>query len=403
MAILMALSSVGVGGDLSYRKLATRGQKRPHLFALQKDKTFSQGEILAAHAQAEPEEVQTPPTGDVLTAPPLPVPDDGMYVDEQGVHLYDEYLGDDYDTGGCLYPQRGWHRSGFFGEFLYLRARDAEVAFAEEVDGPAAPPVPGIQVGRIATVDPDFEPAFRVGFSKCLDTESSIVASYMHFRSGTADAISRTGTDVILSLISSNDVANAAFNWLDAAATYDIDFDLVDLDYLWIYRSGDNYVVNLLLGARYGRLDQNLRTLFSGAGSRNINTDVDFDGAGFRLGANFERYAQCSGWMVYGRSAASFMAGEFRGDYFQGSGFDPVEVDTSWKAGRIVTVLDLELGFGWENQCGSLRFTAGYLISAWLNTVQTDEFIDAVKFSHLQDISSTMTFDGVTVRGEYRF
>ncbi len=405
MVVLMALPSAGVGGDLSYRKLATRAQKRPHLFPAHQDKTASQGEKLAVHTQAEPEELQTPPTGDILNEIPLPVPEDGIYVDDQGVHLYDEYLGDNYGTGGCDYPERGWHRTGFFGEFLYLRARDAEVAFAEEVDGPAAPPPnQGIQVGPIAVVDPDYEPAFRVGFSKCLDTESSIQMKYAHFESDTSNSISRTGTNVIRGLLIHPLVPdNAAGDWLDASANLAVDFDLIDLDYRWIYCSGDNYVVNLLLGARYGRLEQNLAAQYSGAGSRTVVTDIDFDGVGIRLGADFERYAQCSGWMVYGRTEASFLAGEFRGDIFQGGAFDPVEVDTSWRAGRIVPMLDLELGVGWENKCGSLRFTAGYLISAWFNTVQTDEYIRAVGVSRFDDLSSTTTFDGLTARAEYRF
>ena len=63
------------------------------------------------------------------------------------------------------------------------------------------------------------------------------------------------------------------------------------------------------------------------------------------------------------------------------SGFGP-----AWKAGRIVTMLDLELGVGWTGPCDRFRLRAGYLISGWLNTVRTDEWIDAVNANQFSNV-----------------
>ena len=69
-----------------------------------------------------------------------------------------------------------------------------------------------------------------------------------------------------------------------------------------------------------------------------------------------------------------------------------------------MTMLDLELGVGWTSCGGRLHLAAGYLFSAWLNTLQTDEWIDAVNANRFTDVGDdTMTFDGLTARAEYRF
>ena len=70
----------------------------------------------------------------------------------------------------------------------------------------------------------------------------------------------------------------------------------------------------------------------------------------------------------------------------------------------MVPVLDLELGVGWSGPCDRLRIRCGYLLSAWFNTLQTDEWIDAVNANRFSDsASSTMVFDGLTAQAEYRF
>ena len=103
------------------------------------------------------------------------------------------------------------------------------------------------------------------------------------------------------------------------------------------------------------------------------------------------------------RGTANFVPGEFRTRYTQGSNVDPIIVDTAWKAGRIVSILDLEVGAGWQSCCGHVRLTAGYVISSWFNTVNTDEWIQSVRTNNFVGLNDTMTFDGLTARAEYRF
>ena len=100
----------------------------------------------------------------------------------------------------------------------------------------------------------------------------------------------------------------------------------------------------------------------------------------------------------------SFVAGEFRANYSQRDTIAAFNIDSGWTAGRVMTMLDLELGVGWENQCGTLRWTAGYLFSSWNNVVKTDDVIQAVRTNNFLDLGDDiLSFDGLTTRLEYRF
>ncbi len=293
----------------------------------------------------------------------------------------------------------------FYGEFLALRARDAEVVYGVPFNGPVgSPPAVPIQVGRLGIVDPQYEPAFRIGFGRLLaDRCASLSADYTHFESSVPNAISTESPNVIRSMVAHPSTLQASSDGLDANAVLDIAFDRVNIDYRRIIRAGERYSLNYLVGAGYANLDQRFRSQFAVNGLETVRTDIEFDGGGIRLGLEGERHACESGLMIYGRSAASFMAGEFKATYAQGQAFDASVVDTGWEAGRIVSILDLELGVGWTNCSGCFRVTAGYLISAWFNSVKTDELIQSVQSNSFVGLGDTLTFDGITCRAELRY
>ena len=47
--------------------------------------------------------------------------------------------------------------------------------------------------------------------------------------------------------------------------------------------------------------------------------------------------------------------------------------------------------------------TAGYMVSAWYNTVRTSDFIGAVQANDFGGLNDTLTFDGFVVRSEFRY
>lgn len=324
--------------------------------------------------------------------------DDALYGGDYSA-LYgpdcDDCFADPCCTDPCYVP--GWT---LFGEFLYLRPRDAEVVYAIPID--AIGGNPPIQVGPTGLVDPDYEPGFRVGFSFALDECSELRTTYTHFESQTFDEASASAPYVLRSMVLHPSSANAATDWLRGSASYDVDFDLADLDYRRILSCGPAHVLNYLVGVRYAGLQQDFGSVFTSLGDETVETRVGFDGGGIRVGLDGERHIGNCGFMLYGRAAASFVAGDFRARYTQQQ-LGVTIVDTTWKAGRVVSMLDLELGFGWTSPAGRYRLTGGYVFSGWYNTVKTGDYIRAVQANDFAGLGDTMTFDGLVVRAELRF
>ncbi len=312
------------------------------------------------------------------------------------------------DGCGCDDCCKGWcHRINVFGEFLYMRPRDAEVAYAVAIDGNITDPSdPAYQAGRVQVVDPDFQPGFRVGAGFTLDECSAIVVTYAQLDADANDDIvlpGGLGNPVLRSLVSPTP-ANAATDGLDGAASLFVQFKTLDVDYKGLFAYCDDYKLAYVVGARYAKLNQEFDATFAVNGFDNVATDVEFEGAGVKFGLEGERYGRNKQWFVYGKGSVSAVGGEFRNSYFSSSQADDIVVDTAWKAGRMVTITDMEFGLGWQNCCGNFRLSAGYMYSTWFNVVRTNEWIDAVQLNNFTDRSDNfkgmMTFDGLTAKAE---
>lgn len=301
------------------------------------------------------------------------------------------------DANACLPLWQVW------GEALYLKPSDADVPWAVPINGAIVNDGVPVQVGRVANADIDYNLGFRFGIGRALDECSSVGASYTFFESHTDDAIETDAPLVLRSLVSHPAMASASADFLRGAASNDVDFQLIDADYRHVFRSSCYGSLNWLVGARYAQLEQDFAATYQNNGIENVTTDVRFYGGGIRLGLEGERHAKNSGWLVYGRSAASFVAGDFRARYTQNQTFDPAVVDVTWRTGKVVPILDLELGVGWTSPGGRCFFSAGYMVSAWFNAVDADTFIRGVQANNFSDLNDTITFDGLVGRAEIRF
>lgn len=314
--------------------------------------------------------------------------------------------------GDCCDCCPGWcHRINVFGEFLYLRPRNAEIAYAVPVNGNLAPGQQ-VQVGPVEVLDPEFQPGFRAGVGFTLNECSAIVGTFTNFESSTSDSVQLAGggpnQEVIWPLLRHPFPVNAGQFTLDAAARQEINFELIDVDYKGLIAYNCDYRINYLVGVRYAQLDQLVQATYSApVNVANVLSTVDFEGAGLRLGLEGEYYAVNSQFFAYGKGIMSLIGGEFRTTYQSNSNFDPAIVDTSWTAGRIVGIYDLEVGVGWKNTCDTFRLNVGYTYSIWTNVVKNNEWINAVQQNNFVDQSDNfnglLTFDGLTARAEVRW
>ncbi len=297
------------------------------------------------------------------------------------------------------------HCVSVWGEYLFLRPRNAEVAYAVPIDGPIIPPPTAnpIQIGRIGMTDPDYSSGLRFGVGYVLDGCSSISAQYTWLESNTVDSVETQAPNVLRSLVSHPGTLTAAQDFLSAEASQRIRFDWLDVDYRRVLDNSCNRQVTFLVGTRMGQYNQDFAANYTASGTESVSTEIDFYGAGLRLGLEGELYSNSRRWNVYGKTAGSLVAGSFTADYRQNQSFDPQVVDATWKAERIVPMLDLELGAGWQSRCGTWRISGGYLVSAWFNTVKTDEWIKSVQSNNFVGLSGATTFDGLVLRAEGRF
>jgi hypothetical protein len=283
-----------------------------------------------------------------------------------------------------------WH---VFGEFLYLEPRNTDVLYAIPVNAGL------IQNGPTGVDNPGYTPGFRIGFTRDLyDASSSLGASWTRLDSSGNDSLSAAPPNGIHSLI----LAVPSPFYQTASGSYSIDYDLVDLDYRGLFLSSNRYTVNFLLGARYARLTQDFGGSFAGLTSTDtVNTDITFNGGGIRVGLEGERYAARSGLMVYGRTAASFVAGKFDAHYnelgTQGA------FNAELVSDRVVPILELELGVGWVSPSKHFRISGGYLFNAWYNVMRTSDLIGTVQAGGFNSSLNTITFDGLVLHGEVLF
>jgi len=298
-----------------------------------------------------------------------------------------------------------------FGEFLYLRAGDAAMtAYAVPVDGP----IGGLPFGPLATIDPDREPGYRAGVGWYTSKISEWSGTYTWFESSTTDAVSVDLPVGLRALVVHPGTPAAGVDYMTAYATSDLKMELIDLEYRRIC-ADCWYRAAWVLGGRYAKLDQDFSAQFIGFGinptREDVVTNIDFNGAGIRIGLEGEFPSQRNGFLVYAKGYSSFLAGEFKSSFRQTNDppdvlavFPPVVVvTTSRKDERIVPILDLEVGVGWRSPGERWRFSAGYLFSAWFNVISNEEFIRAVHAGQVSGVDDTLTFDGLVARAELRF
>ncbi|MEX0936604.1 MAG: Lpg1974 family pore-forming outer membrane protein [Pirellulales bacterium] len=291
-----------------------------------------------------------------------------------------------------------------FGEFLYLKPRGADVAFAVPQDGLGAGAVP---MGEIAMAEIEYSPAFRLGAALAVGQDARLVGAYSWFDNDSQTTASAESPLVINPLVLFPGTFNAGFFAEEATANYTIDYTLIDLDYVAVASCTDRHWWGYIVGGRYAELNQDFSVVYPfdpPDGTTSVDTTISFQGAGPRLGLEGERVMFPErGWRVYGRGVANLLVGDFTATFVQENQFNGIEVDTSYTDNRIVPLVDLELGIAWLGHGGRLRLSGGYLVSAWFNMLTTPTWIDSVHAVNVTDRNDVLTFDGLTARAEWRF
>jgi Legionella pneumophila major outer membrane protein precursor len=296
------------------------------------------------------------------------------------------------------------HRTGLFGEYLYLRPGSSDLIYATEQTDPD--PAVASPTGPIGIVNIDAESGFRFGGSLASSECSSINLAYARWDGSSQDSIVANGFNVIGSEVIHPSTATSGAASLEAVARHTIDFQLMDVNYRHLWKHTDSIAVNWVAGVRYGNMQQKLsadQTVAVATGLTNVSTDIDFDGFGATGGLDFETYSCNTGLMLYGKALASLLAGEWNATYDQRNQFGGGVIANRYEDFHATPVLDAELGVRWMCKKRHVVLSSGFLMSTWYETVTTRGYLDAVRAGQLTDTGETMTFSGLTSRIEYRF
>ncbi len=294
-------------------------------------------------------------------------------------------------------PRKHWWVSAF-GEYLYLTPRGVDVPFAETLDGFGNPQ------GDVGVADPDYASGFRAGAAGSWDNGRTILeGTYSWYESSTEAGLS-TAPLVLDPLV---DLEGFFFaDSTTAAARYDIDFQMGDVDIKRALLLNPNHSLFVLFGGRYAHLGQDLQVSYSNNGGTNVITEIEFDGGGPRIGLEGDYRLGC-GAFLHGSSVVSLLFGHFGASYLQENDNPAFRSQSNFGDDRIVPVLELELGAGWQSPQGRVRLMAGYHAGLWFNTMTTNSWIQAVQSGNFttngDNLSELLTFDGVFGRVELRY
>lgn len=295
------------------------------------------------------------------------------------------------------------HRTGGFGELLYLSPGNSDLIYATEQTSPLTTASPTGPIG-ISNIDEHL--GYRFGFAIARSNCSSVLFNYTRWDGQSTSVMDATGNNVLNSGVIHPSTATTGAASLQATAFQLVNFQFADVMIRRVYRASDCGVLNWNAGLRYGNLEQGLsanQTISVPTGLTNVTTDVDFDGFGIIGGLDGERRSANSGLLVYGRVLGSLLAGDWVADYAQTNQFGGGVIANHYEDFRVTPVVDTELGVGWQSCGGHVRVTTGYLFSTWFNTVTNRDYISSVRTGNLLNMDDNLTFSGLTLRSELRF
>lgn len=292
-------------------------------------------------------------------------------------------------------------------DWLFLQANGADIAHAQQQNGLGG--VGTVPFGDIGSLGIDYDSGVRLGGALCCDACSGVLVSWTWFQSDDSETLlppAIPGVAAVGSLVHHPGAALlASVGPVDA--TYDVEFQLVDLMYKRAWLAGNRSYLSWLAGFQYGHLEQDLSQfgVFGGGagGAIDTTTSIEFDGGGLKAGLEGERLV-AGGSSLYGRMTGAAMSGRFRSSYTMlNTTGDLLLAEANWDDDRIVPQLEYELGVAWMTQGGGVRLSTGYMFSHWYNVVTTPEFISAVQADRYVDVGDTLSFDGLVVRLEGRW
>jgi hypothetical protein len=291
-----------------------------------------------------------------------------------------------------------------FGDFLYWNVHGGDVPFAQAFDG--IDPVFSVPRGPVGVVSPQFHTGIRAGGGINIDENFWVVGTFTYFSANTNAQIAAPDGQVLHNFLAFPNTTNSGVDSLTAVADYRIRLMMADLDFKSGIVDNERWMVNLVGGVRYAHLEQSLLDTFQLAGKTTVDSHVNFDGVGPRLGLETQCRTKC-GIYGYATGMVDLLVGNFRGSTEERNIFTGLVGQTSITANRLVPILELEMGAGWKSSCGRLRFSGGYYIGSWSNTMTMTSLSSGIANTNFttngNNFRDNLIFNGLVTRFEFRY
>jgi hypothetical protein len=246
-----------------------------------------------------------------------------------------------------------------------------------------------------------------LGGTYALSDCSSLQVGYAWYNADTGHSITANNPNVLIFQPGVPQIPTIGSSAITSSATAGIRFQLLELDYRGLLYGSCDSALNYFAGLRYANLKQTFHAVENTGvpvGLRHVDTGTNFDGFGIGMGIDGMRRRPDTGILIYGRSSASFVSGEYKATYRETAQFAPNSIiGNNLTDYRVMSILSTELGLGWQSCCGRVRVTGGYQFNSWSNALTTAPYIHGVQNRRFDNLSEVLTFDGFVTRLQIQF
>ncbi len=291
-----------------------------------------------------------------------------------------------------------------FGEYLYWSVHNADVPFAQAFDG--TDPFNSVPRGPVGVVSPHFQNGFRAGAGVAIGETGWLVGTFTYFHETASGSVAAPDTFVLHNFLVFPNTVNSSGDSLTASATTSVDLQTGDIDYKCAFVCTDHLSVLWVAGGRYARLGQKLEANYNLTGTTTVESSINFNGGGPRVGLEGE-YKILRGFYGYGKGMLDLLVGRFQGSYQESNVFTGLIGSTAIGENRIVPVLELEIGAGWQSRNGRIRVSGGYYVGNWFNVMTIPTLATGIQRNDFttngNNLRDSLIFDGFVGHVEFRF
>lgn len=274
------------------------------------------------------------------------------------------------------------NKGGFFieGEFLYLQPTTERLDYAivDPEDTPAPLNIEPDAGSTLESIEPDFEPGFRVAAGyEFPGTRLDVGLRFAYLDAKTSESINEPpGGEIVVPISVSRTGREDADR---AEAEYELDYRVLDLEVGQKFEVGDRIDLRLHGGVRYAKLDQEFTGRYFGdnfqaAFPGEVKMKTDYWGIGPRIGADGD-WQIGAGFGIFGGLATSLLVGEFENEFSQNRTRAAPDVSGKPRGvkektdAQIVPVIEANAGLRWAKDFGDneLWVKAGYEIQEWFD------------------------------------